>query len=125
MKYVAFTVVALLITGCANENKITLQNMASGSVYVNFRAKTYTVAPGTSTTIAEVPNGVYDYSTIFEIPANKSIAVEGEAAGTLTLEEKDTKINMVYSSYQKDTLLTYGCTVSSTRSLITSTTTSP
>lgn len=126
MKYVLFAVVSLLLIGCANDNQVTIQNIAAGSVYINFRAKTYTIVPGASTVIAEIPNGTYNYSTTFGIPNGlKGDADGGAAAGELIFEEKDTKINFVYSSNQTDSTYHLGCTMSSTRSLTTSSPTSP
>jgi hypothetical protein len=126
MKYALFAVVALLITGCANDNQVTIQNLATGSVYINFRAKTYGVVPGASTVITEIPNGTFDYNTTFQVPNNLKGEAGGDAAsGVLIFEEKNTKINFVYSSNQTDSTYNLGCTRSSTRSISTSTPTSP
>lgn len=127
MKNVVFAVVALLVIGCANDNQVTIQNIASGSVFVNFRAKTYALAPGASTVIIEIPNGTYDYNTTYQIPTSglKGEAGGDAASGELIFEEKNTKINFVYSSYQTDSTYHLGCTRSSTRSLATSAPTSP
>jgi hypothetical protein len=126
MKYLVFAVVVLLVAGCANDNKVTIQNLAAADVHINFRAKTYTIVPGASTIITEVPNGTYDYSTTFMIPFGLIGVVEGEAAaGELIFEDKSTKINFVYSSMRNDTTYILGCTKSSTRSLSTSVPTSP
>jgi len=126
MKYVVIAMLAFLITGCANDNQVTIQNIAAGNVFVNFRAKTYTIVPGASTTVTDIPNGTFDYSTTYQIPSHLKGEVAGDAAaGTLIFEEKSTKINFIYSSMQDDTTYTLGCTKSSTRSLSTSTTTSP
>jgi hypothetical protein len=126
MKYVLFAVVALLLTGCANDNQVTIQNIAAGNVYVNFRAKTYTVVPGASTVIVEIPNGIYNYNTTFGVPYGLKGEAGGDAAaGELIFEEKNTKVNFVYSSNQTDSTYHLGCTMSSTRSLATSSPTSP
>ena len=127
MKYLVFAVVVLLVAGCANDNKVTIQNLAAGDVHINFRAKTYTIVPGASTIITEVPNGTYDYSTTFVIPFGlKGVPPVGDAAaGELIFEDKSTKINFVYSSMRNDTTYILGCTKSSTRSLSTSVSTSP
>jgi hypothetical protein len=123
MKYVVFAVVALFVTGCANDNQVTIQNIASGSVFINFRAKTYALVSGESTVITEIPNGTYDYNTTYQIPTSglKGEADGDAASGELIFEEKSTKINFVYSSFQTDSTYHLGCTRSSTRSLSTST----
>ncbi len=126
MKYAVVAVFAMLIVGCANDNQVIIQNVASSSVIVNFRAKTYTIVSGTSTTVTDIPNGTYDYSTTYEVPGNLKGQVSGEAAsGTLIFEDKCTKINFIYSSMQDDSIYVLGCTKSSSRSLSSATSTSP
>lgn len=126
MRYLIIALLTLLITSCTNDNQVTIKNIAQGSVLVNFRAKTHLIVPGESTTITEIPNGTFDYSTTFEVPAGLKGQVDGEAAsGTLIFEDKSTKINFIYSSMRIDTNYILGCTKSSTRSLATTTTTSP
>jgi hypothetical protein len=126
MRYIIIILLALLIASCSNDNQVTIKNIAQGSVFVNFRAKTHLIVPGESATITDIPNGTYDYSTTYELPAGLKGQVDGEAAsGTLIFEDKSTKINFIYSSMRTDSTYTLGCTKSSTRSLATTTTTSP
>lgn len=126
MKFAVIVVLAMLIIGCTNNNQVIIQNIATGNIIVNFMAKTYTIVPGTSTTVTDIPNGTFDYSTTYEVPANLKGQISGEAAeGTLIFEDKCTKINFIYSSMQDDSTYTLGCTKSSSRSLSSTTSTSP
>jgi len=111
---------ALLLIGCASKNEVKIENLAGGSIYINFRAETHFIPPSGSTTITDIPNGTYDYSTTFTIPAGYKGSVDGDAAaGTFIFEEKNTKVNMIYSSTVNisDTTYILHCTKSSTRNL--------
>jgi hypothetical protein len=125
IKYYSVVLLAFFFAGCSSNNEITIQNIAGGSVLVNFRAESHVIVPNNSITISDIPNGTYDYSTTFSIPAGYSGEVSGEAsAGTLIFEDRNTKVNLIYSSTQTDTIYTLGCTVSSTRNLSTKSLTS-
>jgi hypothetical protein len=116
--------VALLLIGCASKNEVKITNVAAGSILINFRAETHIIPSAGSKTITDIPNGTYDYSTTYMIPAGYTGTVDGEAAaGTFIFEEKDTQINMIYSSTATDTTYTLHCTRSSTRNLNTTSTT--
>ncbi|HMA63928.1 MAG: hypothetical protein ACM31E_06900 [Fibrobacterota bacterium] len=120
IRYAFFAAVALLLIGCASKNEVKITNIAGGSILVNFRAETHTIPPAGTKTISGIPNGTYDYSTTYVIPAGYKGAVDGDAAaGTFIFEEKDTQINMIYSSSinTSDTTYTLHCTRSSTRNL--------
>jgi len=123
LKYVLAVVVAFLFVGCANKNEVTISNIADGAIYINFRAEVHTIYPNGSATIDDIPNGIYDYSTTYAVPAGYTGQVSGDAAaGTLTFEDKNTKIQFIYSSTKSDTTYTLGCTKSSTLNLNQSTT---
>jgi hypothetical protein len=101
------TAAALLLFGCTNDNKIEIQNIAEYQIYVNFRANIYEV-PGISTegpdggklTISGVPNGTYQYKTMWYTPdeLNLSIAPAAESDGNLTFEKQSTRVLMQYGS---------------------------
>lgn len=115
-------VIALLVAciGCANNNEIRIDNISSSALRINFRAVSHDILPGELYTISDIPNGSYDYATTYSIPAwpgiTTSRADEG-AAGELSFEGKDTKVNFVFSSTREDSTYVLGCTISSTRNL--------
>ncbi len=126
IKYAFIAAATLLFIGCASKNEVKITNMASGSIYINFRAETHAIPPTGTKTIADIPNGTYDYSTTYAIPAGYKGEVDGDAAsGTFIFEDKSTKINMLYSSTANasDTTYTLHCTKSSTRNLSSTSTT--
>ena len=109
----------LVLPGCSSnvENKITLQNLASNKIYVNFRASVIEVDAGKTTVISEIPKGTYTYETTYEIPAGTiSSKSEGEVSGELTLKA-GTKVLIVYSSTFSDGLYTLGATMTTSDDL--------
>jgi len=125
IKYVFIAATALLLIGCASKNEVKITNVAGGSILINFRAETHVIPAAGAKTITDIPNGTYDYSTTYSIPAGYQGAVDGDAAsGTFIFEEKDTQINLIYSSSVSDTTYTLHCTRSSTRNLNSTSTTS-
>ncbi len=124
IRYALIAAAALLCIGCASKNEVEITNLASGSIYINFRAEIHTIPPSGTKTISGIPNGTYEYSTTYSIPFGYSGAVDGDAAaGTFIFEDKDTKINMLYSSTISDLTYTLHCTSSSTRNLSSTSTT--
>jgi hypothetical protein len=99
-KTVLFLCVLLFLTGCANDNKITITNLAAEYIYFNFRAVKYDIASNTSLEIKDIPNGTYTYSTTYWIPntAKTFSITEAAAAGELTFEKKDTRVLLLYAS---------------------------
>jgi len=90
----------VLFQGCSTtlENKITIKNLAAGSVNMNFRASLVSVDSGNSTELKDVPKGTYGYETIYEIPTGTSSVVEeGPLSGEFILNA-GTKILVVYTS---------------------------
>ncbi|HUX60454.1 MAG TPA: hypothetical protein VMV32_04010 [Ignavibacteriaceae bacterium] len=87
-------------SGCSSNinNSITFKNLASGDVYINFRGGLITVPAGQTSSITEIPNGTYDYSTTYTVPAGaSSSSTVGNTSGTLVIKA-GTKILFVYSS---------------------------
>jgi hypothetical protein len=105
--------------GCSNDNKITINNLASGNIYINFMAKKYTITPSATVTVTDIPNGTYTYATTYEIPYYaKTWSIESNAAsGNLIFEKKDTQILMLYAStISTDSTYEVNMSVTSTRS---------
>jgi hypothetical protein len=96
------TMVFLLFSlwGCSNNNQLTIQNQAQGTIYINFRASIDSVYPGGKSTLTDIPNGSYNYNTTFELPSGvTSWAANGSAAsGQMTFDKKNTQILLLYSS---------------------------
>lgn len=79
-------------------NGITFNNLASGDIYINFRATLTTVKAGETVTLSNIPKGLFDYSTTYEIPAGvQSSEADGDVAGELNIKA-GTKILIVYAS---------------------------
>lgn len=126
VKYFMLGLAAFLFAGCSGKNEVTISNIAEGSILVNFRAETHQIDPGNTITIDDIPNGTYDYSTTYGIPAKyTSGEIDGDAgSGTLIFEDKNTQINFIYSSSSNEDTYILGCTISSTRNLTSPSTTS-
>jgi hypothetical protein len=99
-KIIGLIALSIALYGCSNDNKLTINNQASESIFINFRASVITIAPGGTQTVTDIPNGGYNYNTTFEIPSNiTSWSASGSAAsGQLTFDKKNTQILLLYSS---------------------------
>jgi len=104
MKYVliSFLLITLSLTllSCSDGpiNKITLQNIAEGDVYLNFRGSQTLVPSGSTVELQDIDKGEYEYETVYEVPSGAtSFSAEGEMSGTLILTA-GTKILVIYSS---------------------------
>jgi hypothetical protein len=89
-----------LLISCSDGpiNKITLQNIAAGDVYLNFRGTQVNVPSGQTIELQDIDKGEYEYETVFSIPAGAtSFNSEGEMTGTLILNA-GTEILIIYSS---------------------------
>jgi len=124
MKKIVFTagisiILVLFLSGCSSkiDNKITFQNYASNTIYVNFRATLITVEAGKSVEVTEIPRGEYSYETTYEVPAGTiSAKAEGEVSGNVNLKA-GTKILIVYSSTFLEGTYTLGATLTSSDDL--------
>jgi hypothetical protein len=119
MKYALSFFALVFFIGCSNNNQITIDNLSRGAIYFNCRAKLDTIPVNSSKIISDIPNGTFDYATTYAVPFGyKTATASQEAAGTLTFEEKYTKIRIVYSATSSDDgEYQLGCTVTSTRNL--------
>jgi len=108
-------VLMLFMTGCNSnvDNKLTFQNFASSTIYVNFRASLITVNAGESVQITELPKGTYTYETTFEVPEGTIDAIANDAiSGEIELAA-GTKILIVYSSTFNEGVYTISATITS------------
>jgi len=98
--FVLTSLCAITFISCSTtvNNGITIKNLASEDIHLNFRAELITVKAGGEVTLSSLPKGLYEYNTTYEIPAGiiSSQAEEG-VSGQLTLKA-GTKILIIYSS---------------------------
>jgi hypothetical protein len=98
--FVLTSLCAITFISCSTtvNNGITIKNLASGDIHLNFLAELTTVKAGGEVTLSSLPKGLYEYNTTYEIPAGiiSSTAEEG-VSGQLTLKA-GTKILIIYSS---------------------------
>jgi hypothetical protein len=87
-------------TGCEPfiENKITVENRATGDVKFIIAGKTYDVAASSSLVLPDFKKGTFEYSTIYKIPFGITDAsTEGDVAGNMVLNA-GTEISLIYTS---------------------------
>lgn len=86
--------------GCSSEYEttLTLQNIASGAIYLNFRGEVTKVPAGKTVVLNKLPKGTYSFITTYEVPANvnSSVAV-GDLEGDIIFNP-GTKVRILYSS---------------------------
>ncbi len=98
-------------------NGITFKNLASGDIHVNFRATLTTVKAGETVTLSNLPKGLFDYNTTYEIPAGVQFSqAEGDVSGQLDIKA-GTKILIVYSSAILEGIYTLSATKTSSDDL--------
>jgi hypothetical protein len=93
-------ILSLTILSCSDGpiNKITLQNIADGDVYLNFRGTQTLVPSGSTIELQDIDNGEYEYETIYEIPVGATaFSAEGEMSGSFILKA-GTNVLVIYSS---------------------------
>lgn len=106
----------LIFSGCSAdyENTLTIKNLASGSIYLNFRGEVTTVPAGKTVILSKLPKGRYEYETTYSIPAGvtNSTAV-GDVSGEMIFKA-GTKILILYSStFLEETYTVYATKTSS------------
>ncbi|MDG5814368.1 hypothetical protein QA601_04715 [Chitinispirillales bacterium ANBcel5] len=103
MRVVPILFVALLLSGCGyyeNQNELRIRNEALAGITVNFRANVYYIPSGGLLVIDEVPNGVYDYATTYQVPPGITEAsAEGDASGEVVFTYRNTKNQILFSSF--------------------------
>lgn len=86
--------------GCEpqEQTSLTLKNLASGSIYLNFRGEVTTVPAGKTIVLSKLPRGTYSYVTTYAVPAGASSSVAvGELEGEMVFSS-GTKYLILYSS---------------------------
>jgi hypothetical protein len=79
-------------------NKISLQNIADGDVYLNFRGSQTLVPSGSTIELQDIDKGEYEYETVYEVPLGATgFSAEGEMSGSFILGA-GTKVLVIYSS---------------------------
>jgi len=100
---ILFTLAAIFVisfTGCEPliENKITVQNQASGDVQFIIAGKTYDVEANSSLVLPDFKKGTFVYETIYQVPFGITDAsAEGDVAGNMVLNA-GTEILLKYTS---------------------------
>ena len=98
--YIALVILSISLLSCSDGplNKITVQNIAAGDVYLNFRGTQVNIPSGQTAELQDIDPGEYEYETVFSIPAGAtSFSSDGEMSGTLNLRA-GTQILVIYSS---------------------------
>ncbi|MCU0364874.1 MAG: hypothetical protein MUE93_04285 [Ignavibacteriaceae bacterium] len=98
--YLLLVILFISITSCSDGpiNKITLQNIADGDVYLNFRGTQTLVPSGSTIELQDIDKGEYEYETVYEIPVGATaFSAEGEMSGSFIIGA-GTKILVIYSS---------------------------
>lgn len=117
--FVLTSLCAITFISCSTSvnNGITFHNLASGDIYVNFRATLTTVKTGEKVTLSNLPKGLFEYNTTYEIPAGvQSSKAEGDVAGQLDIKA-GTKFLIVYSSAVIEGVYTLSATKTSSDDL--------
>ena len=122
--YLIIIAVFSIIGGCKNtvDNSVTIKNLAAGDIIVNFRGQAVSVASGTTGEVQEIPEGTYDYSTTYTIPAGATSAAEGSGINGQVKIKAGTKVLLIYSSTLVSGVYTISATVSNSDDQSTGTT---
>jgi len=105
-----------LLAGCSG-NQVTVENVADGDIYFNFRAQRYAVASGGVVEITDIPNGTYEFATTVEIPrSGVTFADGGGLAGEMAFERSSSEFYLLISSVLDTTTYTVFGNLSSTNS---------
>jgi hypothetical protein len=79
-------------------NKITIQNLADGDVYLNFRGSQIEILSQSTVVLQDINKGEYEYETVFSLPYGiTDFGSQGDMTGTFVLRA-GTKISVIYSS---------------------------
>lgn len=102
--FLLFAILFISISSCSDGpiNKITIQNLAAGDVYLNFRGSQIEVLSQSTVVLQDIDKGQYEYETVFSIPFGATdFDSDGEMSGTFTLSA-GTKILVIYTSVIKE-----------------------
>jgi hypothetical protein len=105
---------ALAFTSCTSDlnNKFTFKNYSAGKVLINFRSDLYSVDPGATFSVTDIPKGTYTYATTYTLPAGATASsAVGDVSGSVVFAAS-TRILVVYSSTLNDGAYTIYATIS-------------
>lgn len=90
--------VVIFSTGCheRNKNQFYVKNSSLGSITMNFKGQLFTVANGADLLIDDVPNGTFEYETVYAIPAGVDSTVEEEGLTDKILFGGETRWSIQY-----------------------------
>jgi hypothetical protein len=124
-KALSVAAAVLALAGCSNNNRIEIQNLATNPVWLNFRAQIYRIpgineagTNGGTFSISEIPNGTYDYKTMWDVPDGYSLTAAAEGDGNMLFDKKDTRIMMQYGSLTSGTTYITSLTITSSLSTL-------
>jgi len=122
MKNILVLTIALFaFAGCSNDNKIIIRNDTGLPITLNFRAQLKDVAeksPNNVGTIAEIPNGTYNYNTTYTVPPAGHYAFGTDAgSGEVSFEQQNTTWLFIYSSTYSESDSTYTVYLNKTSSM--------
>ncbi len=115
-KYLTFLIFPIIFSiGCSSqlESKVVFKNIAAGALRINFKGEEVNVPAGKTVTVQAIRNGVYTYSTTYDIPSGAtSSSASGAVSGDVTITA-GTKVLIIYSSTYINGVYTLFATVSS------------
>jgi len=88
------------LLSCSDEpiNKITIQNLAAGDVYLNFRGSQIEVLSQSTVVLQDIDRGEYEFETVFTLPFGATtFNSQGDMEGTFNIRA-GTKISVIYTS---------------------------
>ena len=96
---------------------MTVENLAIEEIFFLFRGGKHQIAPGAVVVLDSIPDELYPYSTVFQMPAScPSYVMESELRDTLRFA--DSKYYLLYwSSIDTASIYHIGCSVSGSNSL--------
>ena len=128
IKYLPFLLLPLIfLTGCSSklESKVIFKNISAGSLRINFKGEEVNVPAGKTVTVEAIQNGLYSYSTTYEIPSGAtSSSASGAVSGDISISA-GTKILVIYSSTYINGVYQLFATMSSSDDLSVGSSTSP
>jgi hypothetical protein len=97
-KILTVTAAVLSLIGCSNDNQIVIENGAQEAITFNFRADEKQIAPGTTSTIPDIPNGTYAATLGTTLPGSATSWSITPSSGSFTFAKKSTKIRASFGS---------------------------
>ena len=102
IKYLPFLLLSLLfLTGCSSklQSQVVFKNLAAGALRINFKGNEVNVASGKIVTVEAIKNGLYSYSTTYEVPAGAtSFNASGDVSGNIAINA-GTKVLIILFKY--------------------------